>query len=423
MLDSIENIILSCVNRIKQTLRILHITTEFPPVIDGGLAIAVRELVNASMKAGLTVKVVHVRDSSCKRYKKIINQQEERNGAWQEETSCTDLVEVIDVIINISYAAKKCLDVIRRWRPDIIHLHTFNVLPIANAIRREFSDMPLVYTVHTLERNEEYTDMSPLEYLIRSAIQEALINISDRIIVLSSYEKYLIGKYYPQALHRTRVLGNGIEYPAKSVRLMLHTENITADKPNIVLYVGRFIPRKGLQDLFEAIPLVLDKRPATQFVLVGGEPGISKLEIEKKWLQDGLLLYRDQIIFKGWVSHQALERLYELADILVVPSRYEPFGLVVLEGMSHGLAVVASSVGGPLDIIQHGQTGFLFEPKNVKALSYYLIFLLENHDFRQGIGESAAKEVHQRWQWTQIVKKVYSMYQELLNDKKLTDII
>ena len=291
-----------------------------------------------------------------------------------------------------------------------------------NAIKDRL-DIPIIYTVHTLERKEEYGHMSPLEYLTRCAIQEALINISDRIIALSNYERDLLVEYYPKTLARIRVVGNGIICSADSATRVKNKYKADSNNTNTVLYVGRFISRKGIQDLLEAIPIVIHRLPRTKFLLVGGEPGVTPLELRKKWLPAKLSPYQNQIIFKGWLNELELQKMYELADVLVVPSRYEPFGLVILEGMSHGLPVVASSVGGPLEVIEHGRTGFLFPVKNIQAFSYYLIYLLKNPDIRQQMGESALKQVHQKWQWTQIAEKVQDIYQEILLNRSVADRI
>jgi glycogen synthase len=399
-------------------LKVAHITTEFPPFIDGGLAIAVGELVQELLRKGAMIKILHIQDTGCKRYKGIITEKTHTNR-WQNILAHHFLA--MDTF-QMSYVIETCADFIGRWKPDIVHVHTFNSFPVANAIKDRFG-IPIIYTVHTLERNEEYGHMSPLEYLTRCAIQEALINISDRIIVLSNYERELLVEYYPKIVDRIRVVGNGIRCSTDSAIRIRNKHKADSNKINTVLYVGRFISRKGIQDLFEVIPLVLHQLPRTQFLLVGGEPGVTPLELQKKWLPDKLSPYQDQIIFEGWIGEEELQKMYESADVLVVPSRYEPFGLVMLEGMSYGLPVVASSVGGPLDAIEHGRTGFLFQVKDLQAFSYYLIFLLKNPDIRRQVGESALKEVHQKWQWTHIVEKIQDIYQEILFDRnRINDI-
>ena len=104
---------------------------------------------------------------------------------------------------------------------------------------------------------------------------------------------------------------------------------------------------------------------------------------------------RSQIHFTGWLTPQQMAAHYRAADILVVPSWYEPFGMVVLEGMIHGLAVAAAAVGAPAEILRDGQTGLLFAPCDAQALAQAILRLTQDPDFRLRIAESGAREVRE----------------------------
>jgi glycogen(starch) synthase len=172
-----------------------------------------------------------------------------------------------------------------------------------------------------------------------------------------------------------------------------------------VLYSGRLVERKGIRELLDAIPLVLDAAPEAQFVLAGGPPPLTGDEVAAQWLTPQHTPYRDRIHFTGWLSPDDVYRWYAAADILVVPSRYEPFGMVVLEGMLHGLPIIAAEVGGPADIIQQGTTGLLFPPRDVVALAAALRHLIKNAEDRSQMGIRAAHEVRRRWLWERLGKR------------------
>src|SRR5437773_12399039 len=91
------------------------------------------------------------------------------------------------------------------------------------------------------------------------------------------------------------------------------------------------------------------------------------------------------------------EEWYDSTDVLVVPSWYEPFGMVILEGMLHGLAIVASDVGGPRAILSHGVTGLLYQPRSVASLAEALLRLVDDPNLRQDLGRRAAQQVRSRW--------------------------
>jgi glycosyltransferase involved in cell wall biosynthesis len=114
-----------------------------------------------------------------------------------------------------------------------------------------------------------------------------------------------------------------------------------------VLYTGRLVERKGIRDLLDAIPPVLEQFPDTRFVLAGGPAGWDAKDLPRQWLPPECLPFADRIHFTGWLATQEVDEWYRRADIQVIPSRYEPFGMVVLEGMLHGLPIIATSVGGP----------------------------------------------------------------------------
>jgi glycosyltransferase involved in cell wall biosynthesis len=109
-----------------------------------------------------------------------------------------------------------------------------------------------------------------------------------------------------------------------------------------------------------------------------------------------------------------METWYRAADILVVPSWYEPFGMVILEGMLHGLAVAASAVGGPTEILDHERTGVLFAPRDAAALAKAVLQLTNDPDGRVRIAEAGARDVREKWLWPRIVQKMRRVYQELV---------
>ena len=111
---------------------------------------------------------------------------------------------------------------------------------------------------------------------------------------------------------------------------------------------------------------------------------------------------------------EQLVEWYRAADILVVPSRYEPFGMVILEGMLHGLPIAAANVGGPREILEHERTGLLFPPGDVEAIAQALLRLVHQPKLRRNLGETAAREVRARWLWPRIIEQVHRVYSEAL---------
>jgi len=113
---------------------------------------------------------------------------------------------------------------------------------------------------------------------------------------------------------------------------------------------------------------------------------------------------------------------YRTADILVVPSWYEPFGMVILEGMINGWAVAALAVGGPAEILRDGKTGLLYPPRDAEALAQSILQLVFDANLRKRIANAGAAAVRETWLWPQVVEKMCSVYAEAIGSHVGQDV-
>ena len=401
-------------------MRVLHLTTEFPPVIYGGLGTAVGGWVTASARQGITAGVLLVEGelvvddpAGAARYGGI-RAAARRHPATREveggEQAVVDERGIRFFPASSSSAVDVGIRLAERWQPDVVHLHTAMVWHVAEAMQRQAA-RPLVYHVHSVDRAEYEIGHEPSPWLAHSLAQEVAIASADRLIALSADERDLLAAYYPEAAGRVRVVGNGIDElpPADRRRWDTHNEG-----GPLVLYSGRLVERKGIRELLAAIPGVLEVAPTARFVLAGGPPPLTGAEVAAQWWTPELEPHRSQIHFTGWLSPSELSAWYRAADVLVVPSRYEPFGMVILEGMIHGLALVASDVGGPAEILDHGRTGLLFRPKDVGALTDALVRVVKDGRLREQLGRAAEEDARRHWTWPARVRSMRRVYEELL---------
>jgi glycosyltransferase involved in cell wall biosynthesis len=179
----------------------------------------------------------------------------------------------------------------------------------------------------------------------------------------------------------------------------------------LILFSGRFVDRKGVRELLQAVPAVLAVSPSTQFVLAGGHRGCKPQEIDSWWRPDTLRGVA-QVHFTGWLDADGMRAWYRKAHILVVPSWYEPFGMVILEGMQNALAVAAAAVGGPAEILKHEQTGLLFPPRDPNAIAEALLRLITNPSLRSRIAAAGWADTARRWTWSKIIPLMQSVYSE-----------
>jgi glycogen(starch) synthase len=145
-------------------------------------------------------------------------------------------------------------------------------------------------------------------------------------------------------------------------------------------------------------------------VLAGGYRGCGGEDLARRWIGPELEPYRDRLHFPGWLDAEGMTAWYAKADILVVPSWYEPFGMVVLEGMLHGLAIAASDIGGPREILENEQTGLLFPPRDVTRLGEALGRLADSEPLRARLGRAGAARVRQHWSYDRVVRDMTAVY-------------
>jgi glycogen(starch) synthase len=169
--------------------------------------------------------------------------------------------------------------------------------------------------------------------------------------------------------------------------------------------------------------LVLERAPETRFVLVGGHRHCSGEDMATYWCPAEFEKYREQVRFTGWLSSDDLAGLYRQADMLVVPSWYEPFGMVVLEGMLYGLPIAASAIGGPAEILEHERTGLLYPPRDARAIAGALVRLIKDPALRQRLGHAAAREVRQTWLYSRVVRRIWAVYAEMLTARRSISLI
>lgn len=384
-------------------MRVLHLTTEFPPVIYGGLGTATGGLVKALAKSGIKTAVfLFGPNSGCSygQFRPFVSNVAEKRRRSHGST-IFEVSWFLDPATIVAIAAS--------WRPDVLHLHSFWIWPIAENLRRSLG-VPLVYTVHSLDRAEYEIGAGPSQCMNQWGIQQAVVHGVDRIISLTGSERDLLIDYCPEVSERIRVVGNGIE----DVSLRGRAKRDDREIP-VVLFSGRFVDRKGIWELIKAIEIVLAVAPNVRFVLAGGHRDCPGSQMEGWLLSKSLQPHRSKVRFTGWLTVEQMNEWYRAADILVVPSWYEPFGMVVLEGMINGLAVAASAVGGPAEILRDGRTGLLFPPRNAEALAQSILRLVLDVNLRKRIANAGAAAVRETWLWPRVVEKMCSVYAEAMS--------
>jgi phosphatidylinositol alpha-mannosyltransferase len=203
-----------------------------------------------------------------------------------------------------------------------------------------------------------------------------------------------------------RVIPNGIDYARFATRLQ-PIDRFEDDRLD-VLFVGRLEKRKGLEHLLRAWPAVRQEMPKARLLVVGGG---RRLETYRRWVREHGW---SEVHFIGHVSQDDLVRYYQTSDVFCAPSTgQESFGIVLLEAMAAGRAIVASRIPGYAEVLEDGAEGLLVEPRSSAALATGLLRLLRDADLRRAMGERGQVKAA-AFDWSHVAGRILSFYDETI---------
>ena len=286
---------------------------------------------------------------------------------------------------------------------------------------KEIQGSKLVHTYHSLGAVKYNTVKTiPLVASTRLAVEKQVLETAERIVATSPQEKE-----HMRSLVSTK--GNidiipcgtdiqrfgGIERQAAKAHLGIDPET------KVVLYVGRFDPRKGIETLVRAVKeSKLHSANNIQLIIGGGSrpgesDGIERERIEKIVAELGM----SNTTFPGRLSQEILPYYYAAADVSVVPSHYEPFGLVAIEAMASGTPVVASDVGGLQFTVVPEETGLLAPPQDVAGFAAAIDRILSNPEWRDKLGQAGRKRVEAKFSWDGVAHQLSALYTQILHSQ------
>ena len=272
---------------------------------------------------------------------------------------------------------------------DVVHSHYWLSSWVGRELSQELA-IPHVVTFHTLSLIKMQSRAGEEEQSERSVIETKVIATADRIIAFSPHERDAMARLYAADANKITLVPCGVDLEVfrplnqKAVRSSL---GLNGEK--ILLYVGRVEPIKGL-DLLVETAAQMDSEDGVRMIVVGADVnGDREMDRVRQLAREKDL--EDKIDFVGQVDHDDLPLYYNAADVCVVPSYYESFGLVALESMACGTPVVATRVGGLSTIIHHGRTGYLKSWRCPEAFANSVEMIISSNGLQQSMGEAARK--------------------------------
>jgi len=283
----------------------------------------------------------------------------------------------------------------------------------------------VLHMFHTLGLMKNRIARSPSEtegeYRIEGERQ--VLRSADRIVAATPAEQSQLSFLYQFDTRKTVIIPPGVDtarfypIPKDEARAAIGLQ----PQDRLLLFVGRIEPLKGIDTLLQAIGHLDQSGLQAEFphylAIIGGDPNVTELEMNAEMLRlkqlSKSLGVDDLVLFLGKRNQDALPYYYSAAEIVIVPSHYESFGMVALEAMACGTPVVASQVGGLAFLVKDGQTGYVVPDGEPDALGERLAELIRNPQQRQRLGEQAAHYALD-FSWQLISKRILEEYQSLL---------
>ena len=295
------------------------------------------------------------------------------------------------------------MKLLNRFNFDIIHAHVALPDGFAGALLGREVQRPLIITVHGKDTANAQWSTFHLNPHCKEAILKAFRS-SSKIVAVSNYVKRSTLEVYPVLDSRKIVvIHGGVDLTKSHLREKKQSDTIT------ILSVGPLSPLKGHEYTIDAMKEVVKAFPNCRLMIIG--EGEEKKKLMRQVAGNEL---QNFVSILNILPHEQLLKLMSICDIFVLPSWAEGLGIVYLEAMAFGLPVIGCKGQGIEDIVSHGETGFLVEPKNSRQLTSLLLELLRDEGVRRKIGEAGQEVVLKNYRWGNNAAKHVQLYESLI---------
>jgi glycogen(starch) synthase len=388
--------------------RVLILSWEYPPLIEGGLARHVRKL--AEQLVAVEDVEVHVLTRGDER----MAAEDELDGVFvhrvREPRRPRDLGEFVTWVehMNADMLAAG-VELGDRFDFDLVHGHDWLVAVAGDHLANRFR-CPLVVTIHATEygRHQGWVDDHPQSHI--HGVERWMANRADRVITCSHYMRGHVADVYGLEESRVTVIPNGIDpldlQPVDDLDRL--RAQFAAPDERLVVLVGRLVYEKGFQLALEALPGLVERLGDVRFLVAGS--GTHEQELRRQAADLGLDAHGT---FLGWIGDDVLHSLYRIADLCVVPSIYEPFGLVALEAMASGCPCIVADTGGLREIVPEDErVGLRFNGGDAEHLAVMVERLLTDDALRERLVVEASDHVLS-FDWADVARQTAALYAEL----------
>lgn len=390
-------------------MRVLLFSWEYPPVIEGGLGRHVRKL--SEQLAGDGVEV-HVLTRGGGR----LPAEEQRRGVHIHRVSAPRLptgdIEAFVRWIDTLNADMEMLgaELCERLAFDLVHSHDWPVAAAAERTARA-AGMPWLVTVHATEfgRHQGWVGKYPQSHI--HGVERGMARRADALITCSEFMRGHVARVFDVPETRIAAIPNGIDpselHAAPAAELETLRGRFAQPNELLVLLVGRLVYEKGFHLALDALA-PLARRTGLRFVVAG--TGTAEAELKAQAQRLGLTARGS---FLGWVGDDMLHSLYRVANLCIVPSIYEPFGLVALEAMASGCLCVVADTGGLREVVPGDESvGLRFPTRDAEALGAIVERALTDEAVRRQMVAEARAHIL-RFDWAEVTRRTLGVYTAL----------
>jgi len=383
---------------------------EYPPRVIGGISPHVYFLSRSLAEIGVKVHVVTCDFPGAATHEIVDGVEVYRIDSYKNPAP--DFATWV-YLMNLNMQ-KEAAAIVKKLRGkiDVFHAHDWLVATAGIGLKHVFRK-PLLVTMHSTEIGRRDGLHADTEKMIHET--EAWLTYEAwKVVCCSDYMVSHVKWAFGLPEDKLVMIPNGV-----NTRVYENSENedvnafrtkFAMPHEKIVLYVGRLVYEKGIHVLINAVPKVLAKVDA-KFIIVGsGYMKEQLLSIVKS------MRLEHKVLFLGFVDDDTLVRLQKCADVSVVPSLFEPFGIVALEAMAAKSPVVVSDTGGLSEIVDHDVTGFKVYPNNPESLASGITKILLDENYKKYIRENAFRKVQEKYDWQKIAEQTKNIYKTVLGE-------
>ncbi len=391
-------------------MRVLVFSWEYPPVIEGGLGRHVRKLSERLVAGGAEVHVVTRGGGQ-------LPAQECRHGVRLHRVTEPPFPREVEQFLRWVTQmnrdmARLGFELAASFEFDLVHSHDWLVADAAERVARA-AGTPWLVTIHATEygRHQGWVRSHPQSKI--HAAERRMARRAEHVITCSDYMAGHVRQIFAVPAERISAIPNGIDaadlVAAPEAELAQLRARFAGPDQRLVLMVGRLVYEKGFHLALEALAPIVHRERDVRFIVAGTGTAEAELKAQARQLR----LSRHGA-FIGWAGDDLLHSLYRVADLCIVPSIYEPFGLVALEAMASGCLCVVADTGGLREVVPaDGTAGLRFRSNDADALREILLRVLTDDDVRARL-TMAAREHVLRFDWTEVARQTGRIYDALL---------